>query len=79
MIAEEGPDAFCMGAIANATIIALTKQGGIMTFEDLANYQVAIREPAKITYRGYKILAWTSTPRKCFLIRSQPGAAPRSR
>jgi len=56
-IADEGPDAFYKGAIANATIVALAKQGGIMTLKDLADYQVAIREPAKITYRGYKITA----------------------
>ncbi|RMZ16606.1 hypothetical protein D0860_00996 [Hortaea werneckii] len=54
-IADEGPDAFYSGAIANATIQTIQNNGGIMTLEDLANYSVAIREPAAIDYRGFKI------------------------
>jgi gamma-glutamyltranspeptidase / glutathione hydrolase len=57
LIADNGPDAFYTGAIANATIQALAKHGGIMTLDDLGNYEVAIREPAQIDYRGYKITA----------------------
>ncbi|KAL9057636.1 MAG: hypothetical protein Q9162_002251 [Coniocarpon cinnabarinum] len=54
-IANYGPDAFYGGAIANATIAALQSTGGTMTLEDLANYTVAIRKPAEITYRDFKI------------------------
>lgn len=54
-VANEGPDAFYSGAIANATIQTIQNNGGIMTLEDLANYSVAIREPAAIDYRGFKI------------------------
>lgn len=54
-IGEYGADAFYTGAIANATIQALKKSGGTMTLADLKNYAVAIREPASITYKGYKI------------------------
>ncbi|KAJ9144682.1 Gamma-glutamyltransferase 1 [Pleurostoma richardsiae] len=57
VVAAEGADAFYTGAIANATITALRKQNGTMTLEDLANYTVAIRKPAQITYRGYKLSA----------------------
>ncbi|KAI1492914.1 gamma-glutamyltransferase 1 [Biscogniauxia mediterranea] len=57
VIAAEGADAFYTGAIANATITALAKQGGIMTLEDLKNYTVAIRTPSVINYRGYKLTA----------------------
>ncbi|CAJ2499823.1 Uu.00g026760.m01.CDS01 [Anthostomella pinea] len=57
VIATEGPDAFYTGAIANATIAALTKAGGTMTLEDLKNYTVAIRKPSEIEYRGYKLTA----------------------
>lgn len=56
-IANEGADAFYTGAIANATITALRKANGTMTLEDLANYKVAIRKPAQITYRGFKLSA----------------------
>ncbi|KAI1372345.1 gamma-glutamyltranspeptidase [Hypoxylon crocopeplum] len=55
VIAAEGPDAFYTGAIAEATIAALSKQNGTMTLDDLKNYTVAIRKPSEITYRGYKL------------------------
>lgn len=54
VIATQGPDAFYTGAIAKATIAALTGKNGTMTLDDLKNYTVAIREPAEITYRGHK-------------------------
>ncbi|KAI1440993.1 gamma-glutamyltranspeptidase [Annulohypoxylon stygium] len=54
-IAKEGADAFYNGAIAQATIAALSRANGTMTLEDLKNYTVAIRQPANITYRGYKL------------------------
>lgn len=54
-IAQEGPDAFYEGAIANATIAALKSTGGTMTLDDLKNYSVAIRKPAQITYRDFKL------------------------
>lgn len=54
-IAQEGPDAFYTGAIANATITALQAADGIMTLEDLANYEVEIRDPVSIDYRGHKL------------------------
>ena len=54
-IAERGPDAFYTGPIANATINALQAANGTMTLEDLKNYTVAIRKPAQISYRNYKL------------------------
>lgn len=54
-IAERGPDAFYEGPIAEAMIRKLHQTGGTMTMEDLKNYSVAIRDPAAITYRDYKI------------------------
>ncbi|KXH26053.1 gamma-glutamyltranspeptidase [Colletotrichum nymphaeae SA-01] len=57
VIAKEGVNAFYTGAIANATIAALSKSNGTMTMADLKNYTVAIREPAQISYRGYKLTA----------------------
>jgi len=54
-IAEFGPDVFYTGAIAETTIATLQANNGTMTLEDLANYTVAIREPAEIEYRGFKV------------------------
>ncbi|RAR05827.1 gamma-glutamyltranspeptidase-like protein [Stemphylium lycopersici] len=56
-IAQDGPDAFYNGPIAEATIRALQAANGTMTLEDLANYTVAIRKPSTITYRDYKLTA----------------------
>ncbi|KAH7132092.1 gamma-glutamyltranspeptidase 1 precursor [Dendryphion nanum] len=60
-IANEGPDAFYEGPIADATIRALQSQNGTMTADDLKNYTVAIRKPSTITYRDFKLTA-CSTP-----------------
>lgn len=56
-IAENGPDAFYNGALAEATIAAVQAQNGTMTVDDLKNYTVAIRPPANITYRGYRLFS----------------------
>ncbi|RMZ73992.1 gamma-glutamyltranspeptidase [Pyrenophora seminiperda CCB06] len=56
-IAQEGPDSFYKGPIAEATIRALQAANGTMTLDDLANYTVAIRKPSTITYRDYKLTA----------------------
>lgn len=59
MIGEKGPDAFYKGPIGEAFVRAVNANGGNMTMEDLADYQIAIREPVMGTYRGYQIY---STP-----------------
>lgn len=56
-ISKRGADAFYTGPIANATIQTLKAANGTMTLEDLKNYTVAIRKPAQITYRDYKLTA----------------------
>lgn len=56
-IAQDGPDAFYSGPIAEATIRALQAKNGTMTVADLQNYTVAIRQPSTITYRDYKLTA----------------------
>ncbi|KAL9602842.1 MAG: hypothetical protein Q9219_001537 [cf. Caloplaca sp. 3 TL-2023] len=54
-ISKQGANAFYAGPIANATIRALQAQNGTMTLTDLQNYTVAIRKPATITYRDFKL------------------------
>ncbi|KAL8925685.1 MAG: hypothetical protein Q9208_003368 [Pyrenodesmia sp. 3 TL-2023] len=54
-IARRGANAFYTGPIANATIQALQAKNGTMTLEDLKNYTVAIRKPASINYRDFKL------------------------
>ena len=56
-IAEEGPDGFYRGEVAEAIARAVTEAGGDMTTEDLANYRAVTREPVRGTYRGYEIVS----------------------
>lgn len=55
LIAEKGADVFYKGEIAEAMVTAVQKYGGLLTMEDLANYQVEVMEPVHGTYRGYDI------------------------
>lgn len=55
LIAKDGADVFYKGEIAEAMVKAVQKYGGLMTMEDLANYQVEVMEPVHGTYRGYDI------------------------
>jgi Gamma-glutamyltransferase len=59
-IAEQGPDAFYSGPIAETMINSLQAQNGTMTLEDLSNYTVAIRDIAQINYRGYTVTSTTA-------------------
>lgn len=54
-LAENGPSAFYQGAIAKKIVAEMKVNNGLITMEDLANYQVAEREVVKTTYRGYEV------------------------
>jgi gamma-glutamyltranspeptidase / glutathione hydrolase len=60
LIAAQGPDVFYRGEIATAIVAAQlgTANGGkpgLMSAQDLENYNVVIREPIVAEYRGYRI------------------------
>ena len=55
MIRDGGKDAFYTGEVAQAMVDATQKYGGLMTMEDLANYEIKVREPVVGEYKGYKI------------------------
>ena len=69
LIAAQGPDVFYKGEIATAIVAAQTRAStsgaagaalsggaaGRMTVADLANYNVALRQPLTGSYRGYGI------------------------
>lgn len=57
LIRDNGPDAFYKGAMAEAMVKAVQEAGGILTLEDLANYDIKLRTPVSGTYRGYEILS----------------------
>ena len=50
-VAEQGPQVFYQGWIAQAIVAALKKEGGILTLEDLKNYKPVWREPIIGSYR----------------------------
>lgn len=54
-ISERGSEAFYSGPIANATVQALQRANGTLTLEDFAAYEVEVREPVTINYRGHKL------------------------
>jgi len=58
-------DRFYKGDIAEELARGTQEQGGLITKEDLARWQVKIEEPVKTTYKGidvYKLTAWTQGP-----------------
>ena len=57
MIRDNGPDAFYKGEVAEAMVKAVQEAGGILTLEDLENYDIKLRTPVSGTYRGYEILS----------------------
>ena len=51
------PDDFYRGDLARELAAAMQKGGGLITAEDLANYEVKEREAVRGTYRGYEIIS----------------------
>jgi len=57
LIAEQGRDAFYQGPVAQSIVAAVQADGGLMTLEDLASYEVSFRTPVSNNYRGYEIIS----------------------
>jgi gamma-glutamyltranspeptidase/glutathione hydrolase len=60
-----GYDRFYKGDIAAELARGTREQGGLITPEDLARWQVRIEEPVKTNYKGtdvYKLTSWTQGP-----------------
>jgi gamma-glutamyltranspeptidase/glutathione hydrolase len=54
-IAEQGPDAFYRGEIAEKIAADMTAHDGLITKDDLENYRAIVRKPVHGTYRDYDI------------------------
>ena len=55
LIADEGPDAFYKGEIAELLVAEMKAGGGLITKDDLAKYKANERKPIHGTYRGYDV------------------------
>jgi len=53
----ENPDDFYHGSMARELAAAMQKGGGLVTADDLAQYEVKERTPIRGTYRGYDIIS----------------------
>jgi gamma-glutamyltranspeptidase/glutathione hydrolase len=51
------PDDFYHGEMAGQIAAAIQQGGGLITAQDLANYQVKERQPVHGTYRGYEVIS----------------------
>jgi gamma-glutamyltranspeptidase/glutathione hydrolase len=54
-LADQGPDAFYTGSVAEEIIAEMQAGGGLITRDDLASYEAKVREPIHGTFRGYDI------------------------
>jgi len=57
LIAEKGRDGFYKGETADCIVNTMKKYGGIISYEDLENYQPVERAPITGTYRDYGIVS----------------------
>lgn len=58
-------DRFYRGDIAAELVRGTREQGGLITMDDLARWQVRIEEPVSVNYKGidvYKLREWTQGP-----------------
>ena len=53
----DNPDDFYHGSLARELAASLQKGGGLITADDLAQYEVKERQPIRGTYRGYEIIS----------------------
>lgn len=56
LIKEKGRDGFYKGEVADSIVKYCNSNGGIITHQDLENYQSVEREPILGTYRDYEIV-----------------------
>jgi gamma-glutamyltranspeptidase/glutathione hydrolase len=56
LIADEGPDAFYKGAIADKIVAEMEAGGGLIDMASLAAYKPIVREAISTNYRGYDVV-----------------------
>lgn len=67
LIANDGPDAFYRGEIAQGIASYLAANGGALTADDFADHQTAVSEPLSTSYRGHTVYE-TGLPTQGFVV-----------
>ena len=57
LIAQQGPDAFYKGKIADEITAEMAQHGGLIGKADLAAYRAVERKPVSGSYRGYEVFS----------------------
>jgi gamma-glutamyltranspeptidase/glutathione hydrolase len=57
LIRDKGRDGFYKGKVADLIVDEMKRGGGLITYEDLENYQPVLRKPVVGNYRGYEIIS----------------------
>lgn len=56
-IRDKGAAGFYEGETARLIVEEMNRGGGLISYEDLRNYQAKLREPHRFTYKGYKLIS----------------------
>ncbi|KAF4446305.1 gamma-glutamyltransferase [Fusarium austroafricanum] len=56
VIAKKGPDGFYRGPVAQGMVREIQKQGGVLDSTDLERYNISVRGPIEVMYRGYRVV-----------------------
>ncbi len=56
-IAEQGPDGFYRGAVADLIVAEMERGGGLISHQDLEDYSAVWKAPVEIEYRGYTVFS----------------------
>ena len=56
-IKDKGRDGFYKGETAKLIVAEMKRGGGLITMKDLEDYGCVVREPIRVTYRGYEIIS----------------------
>ncbi|MDQ3225530.1 MAG: gamma-glutamyltransferase [Chloroflexota bacterium] len=67
LIANDGPDAFYRGEIAQGIASYLAAHGGALTADDFADHETAVSPPLGTSYRGYTVYE-TGLPTQGFVV-----------
>ena len=57
LILREGKNGFYTGPVADRIVAHMKKESGLITSDDLLNYETVVRKPVTGSYRGYKVIS----------------------